>query len=106
RSPLAQSKHIADSCVPLQIWWSRKDKIVMESPKQSGALFRAIRQINSQAPVDEYVGTWIHTHALNADTRLPMMLAGLGLLPKEFLIEHPGLRHRSVGPPAERCTKQ
>jgi pimeloyl-ACP methyl ester carboxylesterase len=106
RSPLAQAKDIARSCVPLQIWWSRADKIVMESPKQSGALFGAVRQINPQAPVDEYVGSWIHTHALNAHTRLPMMLAGLGLLPKEFVAEHPGLRHRSVASPAERCAKR
>ena len=68
----------------------------MESPKQSGALFRLIARINPHAPVEEYVGSWIHTHALEASTRLPMMPAGPGLLPKELETERPGLVHRTA----------
>jgi pimeloyl-ACP methyl ester carboxylesterase len=105
RSPLMYVGAIAESCVPLQIWWSRKDRVVMESPKQSGALFRAMARMNPAAPVDEYVGTWIHTHALNEKTRLPMMLAGLGLLPSTFAGSYPSLEHRSAGP-LVGCGKQ
>src|SRR5205814_4042320 len=64
RSPLMYARAIAESCVPLQIWWSRKDRVVMESPKHSGSLFRAIARMNPAAPVDEYVGMWIHTHEI------------------------------------------
>jgi pimeloyl-ACP methyl ester carboxylesterase len=105
RSPLTYIRSIADSCVPLQIWWSHKDRVVMESAKQSGLLFPAITRINPHAPVDEYVGSWIHTHALNAQTRLPMMLAGLGLLPATFVGNYPKLSHRS-GEPAAPCAPQ
>jgi len=97
RSPLTFARAIAESGVPLQIWWSRKDRIVMESPKQSGALFAGLARLHPKGEVDEYVGSWIHTHALNAHTRLPMMLAGLGLLPKAFLFDYPGLARASVG---------
>jgi pimeloyl-ACP methyl ester carboxylesterase len=105
RSPLTYMRSIANSCVPLQIWWSRKDRVVMESARQSGLLFPTITRINPEAPVDEYVGSWIHTHALNAQTRLPMMLAGLGLLPASFMGNYPKLSHRG-GEPAAACVHQ
>lgn len=93
RSPLTYAGAIADSCVPLQLWWTRVDQIVRQSDLQSGAMFRAIIRRNPSAPVDAYIGSWIHTHALNYHARLPMMLAGLGLLPSSYIVEHPGLTH-------------
>src|SRR5439155_1382547 len=39
RSPLDVAAAIARSCVPLQIWWSTADKVVVDSDRQSGALF-------------------------------------------------------------------
>src|SRR5919198_6292760 len=34
RSPLSYARVIANSCVPLQIWWSRADRIVVDSSLQ------------------------------------------------------------------------
>jgi pimeloyl-ACP methyl ester carboxylesterase len=102
RSALTSAGAIASSCVPLQIWWSRYDDVVMQPQLQSGALFRAIVHSNPHAAVDEYVGRWMHTKALNARTRLPMMLAGLGLLPSVYSYDWPGLEHNGVS--VGRCT--
>jgi poly(3-hydroxybutyrate) depolymerase len=87
RSPITYAQAIADSCVPVQIWWSRTDKIVLDSARQSGRMARALRAANPLAPVDEYVGAWDHTDAMRHETDLPTMLVGLGLLPRELSSE-------------------
>jgi pimeloyl-ACP methyl ester carboxylesterase len=71
---------IADSRVPLEIWWSRADKIIVHSRLHSGLLVKEIRQLNPHAPLVVHTGTWRHTHPLRWDRQLPAMLAGLGLL--------------------------
>src|SRR5207247_2026896 len=50
RSPLFYAREIAFSNVPLEIWWSTKDKIVVDGAMQSGLLYRAIKRINPRAP--------------------------------------------------------
>jgi poly(3-hydroxybutyrate) depolymerase len=82
RSPLTYAREIASSGVPLQIWWTRTDRVVVESPLQSGLLVKRIRQFNPGAPLTEVVGAWRHTAVLRADSALPRMLGGLGLLPQ------------------------
>ena len=104
RSPLTYATAIASSCTRLQIWWSRDDKIVMDSAKQSGRLFESLRLLNPHGPVDEYVGHWPHTRALRARTDLPRMLAGLGLLPAEFDIERLQAEHQGIA--GSGCTSR
>jgi pimeloyl-ACP methyl ester carboxylesterase len=84
RSPIAYVQAIADSCIPVQIWWSRTDKVVLDPERQSGRMAAALRAANPLAPIDEYVGDWDHTDAMRHETDLPQMLAGLGLLPREL----------------------
>jgi pimeloyl-ACP methyl ester carboxylesterase len=96
RSPLTYATAIASSCTRLQIWWSRDDKIVMDSAEQSGRLFESLRLLSPQGPVDEYVGHWPHTRALRARTDLPRMLAGLGLLPAELAVERLHAAHHGI----------
>jgi pimeloyl-ACP methyl ester carboxylesterase len=81
RSPLTYVRSIAASCVPLQLWWSRSDRIVVNQRHQSQALFREVKRINPQAPVQAYVGYWAHSREMHARTRLPLALAAFGLLP-------------------------
>ena len=81
RSPLTYARTIAGACVPVQLWWSANDRIVRDQRRQSGALFRAIRSVNPHAPVQAFVGSWKHSAALRANTRLPGALAAFGLLP-------------------------
>jgi poly(3-hydroxybutyrate) depolymerase len=102
RSPITYARAIASSCVPVQIWWSRTDRIVLDPARQSGRMFKALRRLNPSAPVDQYVGDWDHTDAMRHETDLPKMLVGLGLLDRHFAVERMAAKHS--GAPAEgRC---
>ncbi|MGH3001832.1 MAG: alpha/beta hydrolase family protein [Gaiellaceae bacterium] len=81
RSPLTYARTIAGSCVPLQLWWSVKDRIVVDQRRQTGALYRDIDRLNPDAPVTAFVGTWNHSAEMHAKRRLPAALALFGLLP-------------------------
>jgi poly(3-hydroxybutyrate) depolymerase len=81
RSPVDWARQIAFSGVPLQIWWSTRDKIVVDQARESGRLYRDIKRLNPAAPVTEYVGTWAHTAEMSASTRLPIALGFFHLLP-------------------------
>ncbi len=84
RSPLTYARALADSCVPLQLWWSRRDRIVVDPDRQSGRLLETIKRLNPAAPVVGVEGTWAHSAEMRATTRLPFALARLGLLPPRF----------------------
>jgi pimeloyl-ACP methyl ester carboxylesterase len=80
RSGLDQAAAIAASGVPLQIWWSKNDRIVKDQRHQSGAMFDAVRRLAPCAPVSEFVGAWPHSTEMRAAALLPIALRGLGLL--------------------------
>jgi poly(3-hydroxybutyrate) depolymerase len=81
RSPLEWARAIAFSRVPLQIWWSKRDRIVVDQRHESGLLYRDIKRLNRAAPVHEFVGTWTHTVEMHAATRLPIALGRFHLVP-------------------------
>jgi pimeloyl-ACP methyl ester carboxylesterase len=83
RSGLSQARRIADSGVPLQIWWSTQDRIVSDQAHQSGALFSRLRRLDPCGPVSQYVGTWEHSKEMRAKALLPLALIRFGLLPSE-----------------------
>jgi poly(3-hydroxybutyrate) depolymerase len=80
RSPLAFAAAIARAGVPLQIWWSTKDEVVVDQQHQSGTLFRTLRQLGPAAPLCAYIGRWPHSKEMKADQLLPIALEELGLL--------------------------
>ena len=80
RSPLFYSRELAFSHVPLQIWWSRRDQIVVHQADQSGLLYRAIERLNPHAPVLQFVGRWRHTAEMRPTRGLPLALARIHLL--------------------------
>jgi pimeloyl-ACP methyl ester carboxylesterase len=90
RSPLAYAEAIASSCVPLQLWWSVSDRVVVDQSRQSARLFWELRRLNRGAPVEAFVGFWIHSSEMQARTRLPLALATFGLLPE--IVSLDGLR--------------
>jgi dipeptidyl aminopeptidase/acylaminoacyl peptidase len=100
RSPYTYARAIAASCVPLQLWWSTKDRIVADQRHQSEALYLRIRALNPRAPVSAFVGTWRHSAEMR--TRLPAALAAFGLL---AALDPAWLRqlHAFPGPDAADC---
>src|SRR5204863_1531962 len=80
RSPITYARSIAASCVPLQLWWSVQDRIVVDQRHQSAALYRRIKMLNPNDPVQAYVGYWSHSAEMQAKRRLPLALAQFGLL--------------------------
>ena len=84
RSPLDWAKQIAFSGVPLQIWWSRRDRIVVNQAHESGALYRDILRLNPGAPVIEVIGNWRHTAEMHTWSKLPFALRLFGLLPPAY----------------------
>jgi pimeloyl-ACP methyl ester carboxylesterase len=80
RSPITYERSLAHSCVPLQIWWSVADRIVVDQQSQSGRLFWDLRRLNPQANVEAFVGFWIHSAEMRARTGLPLALSRFGLL--------------------------
>jgi hypothetical protein len=81
RSPIWFADKIAFSRVPVEFWWSRRDRVVVDQPTQSGRLYRLIRRLNPRAPVGQVVGNWPHMAAMTAYRALPRVLRWLGLLP-------------------------
>jgi dipeptidyl aminopeptidase/acylaminoacyl peptidase len=80
RSPIFYSRELAFSHVPLQIWWSTRDRTVVNQASESGLLYRAIKRLNPNAPVTQFIGTWAHTAEMRATGRMPIALAQMGLL--------------------------
>jgi hypothetical protein len=81
RSPIWFAGRIASSHVPVELWWSRRDRVVVDQPTQSGRLYRLIRRLNPRAPVRQVVGNWPHMAAMASYRALPRVLRWLGLLP-------------------------
>ena len=79
RSPLEFARQIAFAGVPLELWWSRTDRVVVDQAQQSGLLYSEIERLNPGAPVVEHVGSWIHCAEMRWTNRLPEALAGIGI---------------------------
>jgi pimeloyl-ACP methyl ester carboxylesterase len=84
RSPITYVRAIAFSRVPLQVWWSPRDQIVIDQQQQAGRLVRTIRALNPRAALLAFTGGWRHSAEMRAKTRLPLALEVFGLLPKQY----------------------
>jgi poly(3-hydroxybutyrate) depolymerase len=102
RSALSQARAIARSGVPLQIWWSKVDRIVSNQASQSGALFRELRRLGTVAPVTAYAGRWKHSSEMRAASLLPIALSDFGLLPRGFRARPSTVRYFAASPAPSR----
>jgi pimeloyl-ACP methyl ester carboxylesterase len=82
RDPIDYARKLAFSGVPLEIWWSVRDRVVTDQRAQSGRLVRDIRRLNPDAPLVQVVGRWRHTAEMRWNRDLPSALRWLGLLPR------------------------
>jgi len=81
RSPQDWARKIAFSGVPLQIWWSTRDRTVTDEVNESGLLYRTVKRLNPAARVTEFVGQWAHTTEMQSHGYLPYSLSRFGLMP-------------------------
>ena len=80
RSPTHWLPDIARSGVPLQIWWSLADEIVIDQAHQSAHFHNELRKLRPRARVEPVIGFWGHTAPMRHTTQLPDALRWLGLL--------------------------
>ncbi len=81
RSPDHYIRQLAFSGVPLQIYWSTRDRVIADQQTEAGALCDEIERVNPYAPLWEFEGEWVHTAEMRSSRRLPRALARFGLLP-------------------------
>jgi acetyl esterase/lipase len=78
RSPINYVRALAFSRVPLQLYWSVADEVVVDQAYHSGRLYRRIRELNPNARVTAVTGSW--THSGGMVPMLPRALRAFGLL--------------------------
>lgn len=81
RSPDHFLRRLAFSGVPLQLFWSRADRIISDQVSETGALALAIQELDPREKVWDFEGDWAHTAEMRPGRRLPRALARFGLLP-------------------------
>jgi pimeloyl-ACP methyl ester carboxylesterase len=96
RSASTYARTIASSGVPLQIWWSSRDLIVVDQKHQSWALFRELKRLSACAPVSAYAGRWPHSKEMKASELLPIALAEFGLMPRGTKKLPSSVRHQDA----------
>jgi pimeloyl-ACP methyl ester carboxylesterase len=81
RSPETYVRRLALSGVPLELYWSIRDRVISDQTDETGLLVEQIRGWNPFAPLWSFKGTWAHTHEMWPRGRLPDAIARFGLLP-------------------------
>ncbi len=80
RSPTHWLDAIARSGVPLQIWWSLADAIVVDQIHQSAHFYDELRSRKPKGKLSAVTGYWRHSAEMRHDTQLPDAVRWLGLL--------------------------
>jgi hypothetical protein len=79
RSPMHWIREVADSGVPLQLWWSDADEIVVDQQTQSAKFFDELEKLGPQGRVEKLTGSWGHTAESYQRLQLPGAVEWLGL---------------------------
>jgi poly(3-hydroxybutyrate) depolymerase len=101
RSPTTYVRRIARSGVPLELWWSLRDRVIQNQADQAGRFYEQLKRADPEAPVVAVVGTWRHAGEVGAAYRLPYALARIGLLPRYWLHHDPYRWRRHSHPTIE-----
>jgi hypothetical protein len=80
RSPTHWLPTVARSGVPLQLWWSDKDQIVIDQAHQSAVFYRELRKRRPRGRVEPVTGSWSHSFKTYANVQLPAAVQWLGLV--------------------------
>jgi dipeptidyl aminopeptidase/acylaminoacyl peptidase len=79
RSPTHWVREIARSGVPLQLWWSVADEIVVDQQHQSGHLYDELEKLHPRR-LEKVTGSWRHTAESYANLQLPGAVRWLNLV--------------------------
>ena len=91
RSPDHYVRQLAESQVPLQLYWSFDDRVIADQRVETGRLATEILRDRPDARVWDFAGTWAHTAEMRSGRRLPRALARFGLLPWRDVPPLPGV---------------
>jgi len=89
RSPITYVRRIASANVPVELWWSTEDEVIVDQDRQAGRLYRQVELLNPEAPVSRSVGSWSHACESWSYAKLPVALARIGLLSASWLEDDP-----------------
>jgi pimeloyl-ACP methyl ester carboxylesterase len=78
RSPTHWLRDIAKSRVPLQLWWSLADQIILDQVHQTAHFYEQLRKLKPKGKVDAVTGHWNHSAQMRE--QIPIALRFLGLL--------------------------
>ncbi|MGZ4333337.1 MAG: alpha/beta hydrolase family protein [Gaiellaceae bacterium] len=81
RSPDHYAAAIARSGVPLELYWSSRDRIIRDQRVETASLAVAILHDDRHERLWDFHGEWDHTAEMRWNRRLPRSLARFGLLP-------------------------
>jgi len=79
RSPMYWIREVAHSGVPLQLWWSDADEIVVDQQTQSEKFFDDLLKLQPRSRVEKLTGSWSHTAESYRRLQLPGAVEWLGL---------------------------
>jgi poly(3-hydroxybutyrate) depolymerase len=80
RSPTHWIPQIADSEVPLQMWWSLNDLIVVDQIRQSAHFFDEVKARRKKGRLEARTGVWSHMSEMR-EVKIPEAAQWLGLVP-------------------------
>jgi hypothetical protein len=82
RSPDSYERAIAQSDVPLQLYWSSRDRTIRDQGAETNVLAVSVRRLDGRdGRLWDFHGQWRHTAEMQSFRRLPRALARFGLLP-------------------------
>jgi dienelactone hydrolase len=81
RSPDHYVRQIARSHVPLQLFWSTRDRIIRDQGVETAALAAALERDGGAESLEVFAGEWNHSAEMQPGRRLPRALARFKLLP-------------------------
>jgi pimeloyl-ACP methyl ester carboxylesterase len=95
RSPDHYVVQIASADVPLQLYWSFRDRVIVDQRVETRALAIGVLKHDPDAHLWDFSGDWEHTAEMHANRRLPRALARFGLLPWGDVppLRSPAVRH-------------
>jgi len=81
RSPTHWLPQVARSGVPLQMWWSETDTIVIDQERQSAHFFRELERLHPRGRAEAVTGDWTHSFKTYRELQLPGAAKWLRLVP-------------------------